>query len=64
MKDEFIMGNVTLFDGEVKVRVNGKTSTLATLRTEKERRDALENHLGVRLGPAEKDGIKNTTTEF
>jgi arylamine N-acetyltransferase len=64
MQDEVIVGNVTLFNGEVKERINGNTSTLATLTTERERVEALERYLGVKLTLAEKDGIKSMITEL
>ena len=64
MEDGMIVGNVTLFNGEVKKRVHGKTSVVATLASEGERIEALEKYFGLTLSLAEKEGIKGMITEI
>lgn len=64
MEDGVIVGNVTLFNGEVKKRILGKTTVLAILTSEAERIEALEKYFGLRLSRAEREGIKGMVTEI
>ena len=64
MEDGVIAGNITLFNGEVKKRVLGKTSVLATLASEAERIEALEKYFDLTLSLAEREGIKGMNTEI
>ncbi|TVY84787.1 Arylamine N-acetyltransferase [Lachnellula suecica] len=64
MEDEVIVGNITLFNGDLKKRINGKTEHVASLTSEGERVAALKTYFGITLSQAEKDGIKGMLTEL
>ncbi|KAK4908233.1 hypothetical protein LTR49_022833 [Elasticomyces elasticus] len=59
-----IVGEIILYENKVTRRLNGTTETLANVRTEIERIEALFAHLGVRLSQAQAAGIKGMATEL
>lgn len=60
--EDIIIGDVTLFDNEVKRRVYGKAETVEKLETEHQRVNALKKWFGIILSPAEQEAIKGTKT--
>ena len=64
MENGEIIGEVTLFEREVKRRIKGKTEVLAKLSSEDERVEALRKYLGVKLTQAEILGIRGMITEI
>lgn len=61
---DVVVGDITLFNNEVKKRIRGESELLAVLTSEEERVAALAEHLGVRLSEAEKVGIHGMITEL
>lgn len=59
-----VVGDITLFNNEVKKRIKGQSEVLAVLTSEEERVAALREHLGVKLSEAEKEGIHGMITEL
>ncbi|KAL1310685.1 hypothetical protein AAFC00_000946 [Neodothiora populina] len=57
VEDE-IVGDVTLFNNEVKRRVHGEAETVERLETEDQRVAALKKWFGISLTDSERDGIK------
>jgi len=57
-------GNLTLSHDELKQRLNGRTDTLETCRTEQQRVMVLEEHFGVKLRPDEIRGIQGLPSEI
>ena len=64
MEEGEIIGDVTLFDRELKKRVKGKSEMLADCTSEEERVKALDEFLGVKLSLAEINGIQGMITEL
>lgn len=60
--EDIIIGDVTLFDNEVKRRIYGKAETVEKLETESQRVAALRKWFGIILSPAEQEAIKGTKT--
>jgi len=63
-KNEEIMGDVTLFDTDLKKRIEGKSEPLEEIKSEDDRIRALEEHLDLLLTNAEKSGIRGMMTEL
>ncbi|SLM40533.1 arylamine n-acetyltransferase 1 [Lasallia pustulata] len=61
---DVVVGDITLFNNQVKKRIRGESELLAVLTSEEERVAALAEHLGVRLSEAEKAGIHGMITEL
>ena len=61
---EEVVGNVTLWEKEVKRRIRGKSEVLAALESEEDRVRALKEHLGVTLNEIEIRGIKGMVSEL
>jgi arylamine N-acetyltransferase len=59
-----IVGDITLFGGEVKRRIKGKSEVLAICKGEEDRVKALEEFLGIKLSAAEREGIRGMPTEL
>ncbi|THX07287.1 cysteine proteinase [Aureobasidium pullulans] len=51
------VGDVTLFGGKLKRRVDGKSEVIAVCETERERVEVLEREFGVVLDRSEREGI-------
>ncbi|KAK5010731.1 hypothetical protein LTR28_008130 [Elasticomyces elasticus] len=62
MEDDRIVGDVTLFNKDIKRRIAGKSEVLMEIASEGDRVNALDRYLGVRLSDAEKSGIGKTTS--
>lgn len=62
--EKVIVGDVTLFNDEIKKRVAGKSEPLAVITTEKERVAALKEFLGIGLSTAEQEGIRGMQSEI
>ncbi|KAK4989821.1 hypothetical protein LTR50_002997 [Elasticomyces elasticus] len=62
MEDDRIVGDVTLFNKDIKRRIAGKSEVLVEIASEDDRVKALDRYLGVRLSDAEKSGIGKTTS--
>lgn len=60
--EDVIVGDVTLFNHEVKRRLYGKAEVVETLETEEQRVQALKKWFGITLTDAERDGIKGLPT--
>lgn len=60
--DLVIVGDITLFNNQVKRRLYGVSEVVETLETEKQRVEALKTWLGVSLTEAESEGIKGMPT--
>lgn len=54
---ESLVGDITLNDTNIKERRLGKSSVLAEIKSERDRTEALEKHMGVILSEPEKAGI-------
>lgn len=61
---EKIIGDITLFGNEIKMRRYGKSSELMKIESEADRVLALEKYLGVKLSGPEKQGIKNMVSSL
>jgi arylamine N-acetyltransferase len=61
---ERIIGDVTLFGNEIKMRKYGKSEVLMEIKGEGDRVLALEKYLGIRLTGEEREGIRGTSTEL
>lgn len=59
-----LIGTDIMMGGEVKRRVKGETEVLRNNVTEAERIKALEEIFGIRLGEAERRGIRRLVTEL
>lgn len=64
MENEEIVGDIRLYENEVRCRVRGAPTLLETLRTEEERVLALEKYLGVKLSEPEVLGIHGMITQL
>ena len=64
LEDGEIVGDVTLFGNEVKKRVRGRSEVLALCGSEEERVKALEEFLGIKLSPAERNGIHGMMSQI
>ncbi len=64
MENGEIVGEVRLYENEVRRRVKGKSELLATLITEEERVKALEEYLDVKLSEPEIVGIQGMITQL
>lgn len=63
-EDGELVGEIRLYENEVRRRVRGESELLATLTTEDERVQALEKYLGVKLSEPEVLGIQGTVTQL
>ncbi|KAL1856582.1 hypothetical protein Plec18167_007293 [Paecilomyces lecythidis] len=61
---EALIGQYTLSGTEVKQRIGGDTKTVAILRTEQDRVNALAKWFGIRLRPEEINGIRGMVSEL
>ena len=59
-----VIGNVTLFEKEVKETRRGETKTLMICETEKQRVLALQDWFGIHLTDDEQRGIEGTVTQL
>lgn len=64
MMNEELVGEIKLYENEVRRRINGESELLATLTTEEERVQALDKYFGVKLSEPEVLGIEGTTTQL
>ena len=64
MENEELVGEVRLYENEVRRRVKGKSKLLATLITEEERVKALDEYLDVKLSEPEIVGIQGMITQL
>lgn len=59
-----LSGRISLNGNSLKWRVHGELVREVTLNSEDERLQALEQHYGIRLGSAERDGIRGLASEI
>lgn len=59
-----ISGKVMLAGHQVKQNTGGKTSVVATCKTEREKIDALKKYFGITLTAEEQEGIRGLVTEL
>ena len=64
MESGEIVGEIRLYENEVRRRVRGDSELLATLTTEEERVQALEKYFGIKLSEPEILGIHGMITEL
>ena len=64
MEDGKLVGEIRLYENEVRRRVRGESELLATLTTEDERVQALEKYLNVKLSEPEVLGIQGMVTQL
>ncbi|KAI9717185.1 MAG: hypothetical protein M1812_004933 [Candelaria pacifica] len=64
MEGDEVVGTVTLFGGDMKKRISGKTEHLESCETEEQRVKVLEKYFGIVLGEEEKNGIQGMVTEL
>ena len=64
MEDGELVGEIRLYENEVRRRVRGESELLATLTTEEERVQALEKYLGIKLSEPEILGIHGMITQL
>lgn len=64
MENGELVGEIRLYENEVRRRVRGDSELLATLTTEEERVQALDRYLGVRLSEPEVLGIHGMITQL
>jgi len=62
--DGDFIGKISLAGTSMKWLVNGKKTKELHFKSEAERLDALEEHLGMKFGPAEREGIAGLTSEI
>lgn len=62
LRNEEIVGALTLVGAEVKRKVRGETEHLRTCKTEAERLEALREVFGITLGREEREGIRGMVT--
>jgi arylamine N-acetyltransferase len=61
---EEIIGDLTLFNNQLKRRIGAKSEVLATFASDNERVAGLEKYFGVILDKSEREGIHRTITEI
>ncbi|GAB7352184.1 hypothetical protein MBLNU459_g2663t1 [Dothideomycetes sp. NU459] len=59
-----IIGDITLFDADLKRRIGGVSTSLATFTSDSERVEALKVHMGIELSQPEKDGIQDMMSKI
>lgn len=64
MENGELVGEIKLYENEVRRRIRGESELVATLATEDERVQSLEKHFGVKLSEAEVLGIHGMITEL
>ena len=64
MEEGEIVGDLTMFERDVKRRVRGKTEEIAVLESEEQRIKVLEEMFELRLTEAEKIGIRGMRSEL
>ena len=64
IEDGKLVGEIRLYENEVRRRVRGESELLATLTTEDERVQALEKYLNVKLSEPEVLGIQGMVTQL
>ena len=64
MEDGKLVGEIRLYENEVRRRVRGEPELLATMATEDERVQALEKYLGVKLREPEVRRIQGMVTQL
>ena len=64
MENSELVGEIRIYENEVRRRVRGKSELIATLITEEERVQALEKYLGVKLSEPEIQGIHGMVTQL
>ena len=64
MENGELVGEIRLYENEVRKRVWGKSELVATLTTEEERVQALKKYLGVKLSESEVLGIHGMITQL
>ena len=55
---EEVLGDWTLFGDKLKKKIRGQVETVAEFANERERFEALDRYLGVRLSEEERNGIR------
>lgn len=61
---EEVVGDITLFDNEIKERQGGVSKVLVQINSEEDRVRALEEFLGIKLTNPERTGISGTIAEL
>ncbi len=64
IEDEDLVGEIRLFENEVRRRIKGKSELLATLMSEDDRVEALKKYFGINLSEPEVLGIRGMSTEI
>ena len=64
MESGELVGEIRLYENEVRRRIKGESELLATLTTEEERVQALDKYFGVKLSEPEVLGIHGMITEL
>jgi arylamine N-acetyltransferase len=64
MENGELVGDLTLFGGELKKRIQGKSELLAECTTEQQRIDALDKWMGIQLTEEERNGIRGMLSEL
>ena len=59
-----VVGDITLFQRGLRRRIHGKVEIEVECGTEKERVEALQKYLGIKLSPAEQRAIKGMASEI
>lgn len=64
MENGELVGEIRLYENEVRRRVGAESELVATLTTEEERVQALEKYLGIKLSEPEVRGIQGMITQL
>ena len=64
MENGELVGEMKLYENEVRRRIRGESELLTTLTSEEERVEALEQYLGIKLSEPEVLGIRGMITEL
>lgn len=59
-----LVGTLTLNQDVIKWRLNGAKEREMTLKSEQDRIEALEEHFGIKLSEAERDGIRGMASQI
>lgn len=59
-----VIGDITLFDADIKKRIGGVSENLGALTSDMERIGALKKYMGIELSKPEKDGILDMNTRI
>lgn len=62
-EEDKLVGDLTLFNYDLKERRNGESRLIEHFETEKERREAIEKYFGIHFGPEEAAGVAKGRNE-